>query len=215
MRIRTSLTVFALLAGILVATLGSRGSVSAGTQGTDGTEMRIMEAEQLEVQLGKEWAGKEFQLKTDAGLYPGTIMVGEDGVLRTELGGSTHYTLTCIFNGNPDDTEQAFATGDDALKNAAGGQTQEGEIESQSGETASGGMEIKVQQTAPADPSTGSAVKEDGTEKTVAGIPTKHLVIFSTGMLGAVGVLIALHIVQKRREEEDGYDEDDYDEEDE
>lgn len=30
-----------------------------------------MEEEQLEVQLREEWDGREFQLKTDAGLYPG------------------------------------------------------------------------------------------------------------------------------------------------
>ena len=64
------------LAGMLAAALGNGISVSAENQGTEGTEIQVMEAEQLEVQLGKEWAGREFQLKTDAGLYPGTITVG-------------------------------------------------------------------------------------------------------------------------------------------
>ena len=49
-----------------------------------------------EIQLGAEWAGVEFQLKTDAGLYPGTVVVGQDGVLRTEIGGSSTYILTCL-----------------------------------------------------------------------------------------------------------------------
>lgn len=211
MRIRKSLAAF-VLAGALVATFGSGISVSAENQGTDGTEIQVMEAEQLEVQLGKEWAGKEFQLKTDAGLYPGTIIVGEDGVLRTELGGSTRYILTCMLTENPGNTEQALATGNDLSEDTADVPDQGGEMEAQSGENASGEMGTEVQQTAPADASTGAAVKEGGTEKTVAGIPIKHLVFFSVGMVVAIGGLIAIHIVQKRRNEMDDYDEDDYDE---
>lgn len=208
MRIRKSLAAFAL-AGALVATFGSGISVSAENQGTDGTEIQVMEAEQLEVQLGKEWAGREFQLKTDAGLYPGTITVGEDGVLRTELGGSTRYILTCIPTGNPDATEQALATGNDLSEDVADAPNQEREMESQSGENASN----ETQQLASADASTGPAVKVEGTEQTVAGIPIKHLVMFSVGMVVAVGGLIAIHIVQKRKEEQDDYDEEDYDDE--
>ena len=215
MRIRKSLAAFAL-AGALAATLGTGISVSAENQGTDGTEMQVMEAEQLEVQLGKEWAGREFQLKTDAGLYPGTITVGDDGVLRTELGGSTHYILTCMLTDNPDDTEQndteqALATGNDL--DAADAMTQEGERESQSEESAPD--ETKVQQTASADTSTGTAVKGESVGNTVAGIPIKHLVLFSVGMAAAVGGLAAIHIAQKRREDQDDYDEEDYEEEDE
>ena len=211
MRIRKSLAAF-VLATVLVTTLGSGTLVSAKNQVTDGTEIQVMEAEQLEVQLGKEWAGREFQLKTDAGLYPGTITVGEDGVLRTELGGSARYILTCMLTENPDDTEQVLATGNDLSEDSADAPDQEEEVESQSGENASGETGTEVQQTAPADASTGAAVKEGGTEKTVAGIPVKHLVFFSGGMVVAIGGLIAIHIVQKRREEQDDYDEEDYDE---
>lgn len=214
MRIRKSLATF-VLAGALVTTFGSGISVSAENQGTDGTEIQVMEAEQLEIQLGKEWAGKEFQLKTDAGLYPGTITVGEDGVLRTELGGSTRYILTCMLTESPNDTEQALATGNDLSKDTADAPEQEGEMKSQFGENASDEIRDGVQQTAPADVSTGASVKEGGIEKTVAGIPIKHLVLFSVGMVVAVGGLIAIHIVQKRREEQDEYGEEDYDEEDE
>lgn len=213
-KIRKSLTAFAL-AGVLAATFGTGIPASAENQGTDGTEIQVMEAEQLEVQLGKEWAGREFQLKTDAGLYPGTITVGEDGVLRTELGGSTHYILTCMLTDNLDDTEQndteqALVTGNDS--DATDATTQGEEMESQSGENASGETGTEVQQTASIDASTGTAVKGEGAENTVAGIPIKHLVLFSVGMVAAVGGLIAIHIVQKRREEQEDYDEEDYDE---
>ena len=70
--------------------------VWAEPQGTDGTELQVAQPEQLEIQLGSEWAGVEFQMKTDAGLYPGTIPVGQDGVLRLEIGGSKSYVLTCM-----------------------------------------------------------------------------------------------------------------------
>ncbi len=136
-------------------------------------------------------------------------------MLRTELGGSTRYILTCMLTENPNDTEQALATGNDLLKDTADAPEQEGEMESQFGENASDETGDGVQQTASADASTGSAVKGEGTEKTVAGIPIKHLVLFSVGMVAAVGGLIAIHILQKRREEQDEYDEEDYDEEDE
>ena len=145
-----------MFAGALTVMIGNGISVSAENQ---GTEIQVMEAEQLEMQLGKEWAGKEFQLKTDADLYPGTITVGEDGVLRTELGGSTRYILTCMLTENPNDTEQALATGNDLLKDTADAPEQEGEMESQFGENASDETGDGMQQTASADASTGSAVK--------------------------------------------------------
>ena len=55
---------------------------------TDGTELQVAQPVVLQIQLGQQWAGTEFQLKTNAGLYPGTITVGQDGILRTELGSS-------------------------------------------------------------------------------------------------------------------------------
>ncbi len=67
-------------------------------EGTDGSELQLMQAEQLEIQLGPNWAGVAFQLKTDAGLYPGDIIVGQDGVLRLEIGGSSFYTLSAIHS---------------------------------------------------------------------------------------------------------------------
>ena len=70
--------------------------VYAVQQGTDGSELQVVKAEQLEIQLGTAWSGVEFQLKTDAGVYPGAVKVGTDGVLRLEIGGSSRYILTCM-----------------------------------------------------------------------------------------------------------------------
>lgn len=172
--IKKKLSVF-VLAGMLAVMLENGNLVSAENQGTDGTEIQVMEAEQLEVQLGKEWAGRKFQLKTDAGLYPGTITVGEDGVLRTELGGSSRYILTCMLTGNTDDSGEIPAV-----------------------------EESVTEEQTDALPS--------GRAGTVAGIPIRHLVLFSVGMPAAAGSLLVIHFVQGRREEEEEYGEEDYDE---
>ena len=82
--------------------------VYAVQQGTDGSELQVVKAEQLEIQLGTAWSGVEFQLKTDAGVYPGAVKVGTDGVLRLEIGGSSRYILTCMNSSTsipePEDT---------------------------------------------------------------------------------------------------------------
>lgn len=43
---------------------------SAAAQGTDGTELEVVQPEQLEIQLGESWAGVAFELKTDARHVP-------------------------------------------------------------------------------------------------------------------------------------------------
>ena len=144
-------------------------------QGTTGDELQLMEAEKLEIQLGTEWAGVEFQLKTDAGLYPGTVKVGQDGVLRMEIGGSKSYILTCMNSAItvPEPTQAPATTETDPEENNSG---------------------------------TDSA-EEGGA--TVAGIPVLHIVLFAGGMVVAIGALIAMHVVKRRRESEPVYDEDD------
>ena len=60
---------------------------------TDGTEPKItQQPDQLVLQLGTRWAGVEFELRTDAGVFPAPIVVDETGVLTMDLGGSTTYT---------------------------------------------------------------------------------------------------------------------------
>ena len=144
-------------------------------QGTTGDELQLMEAEKLEIQLGTDWAGVEFQLKTDAGLYPGTVKVGQDGVLRMEIGGSKSYILTCMNSAVevPEVTQAPATTEIDPEENNSGTDSAEN----------------------------GSA--------TVAGIPVLHIVLFAGGMVVAIGVLIAMHVVKRRRESEPAYDDDD------
>ena len=148
--------------------------VYAEKQGTDGTEMQLMEAQNLEIQLGTDWAGVEFALRTDAGMYPGTVKVGDDGVLRMEIGGSKNYILSCMNSTVqvPSPTQAPATT--DADKETV--------------QTESIGEESEPQ------------------ENTVAGIPVWHLVLFCGGMILAVGSLITMHVLKKRREADSGYD---------
>ena len=41
---------------------------------TDGTELQVAQPVVLQIQLGQQWSGTEFQLKTNAGLYPGIAL---------------------------------------------------------------------------------------------------------------------------------------------
>ena len=144
-------------------------------QGTTGDELQLMEAEKLEIQLGTEWAGVEFQLKTDAGLYPGTVKVGQDGVLRMEIGGSKSYILTCMNSAIkvPEPTQAPATTEPNTEQNNSETDTAE----------------------------EGSA--------TVAGIPVLHIVLFAGGMTVAIGALIAMSVVKRRREDDAAYEDED------
>ena len=179
MRIKYRKGLFLLLA-VMCIFCSSIVPVFAQPQGTDGTELQVAQPEQLEIQLGAEWAGVEFQLKTDTGLYPDTIPVGQDGVLRLEIGGSRSYVLTCLNSSEkaPSQAQAPAAT------------------ESQ-----------------PEEPQERDASEEK--EATVAGIPILHLCLFAGGMVLAVGGLIAMYVVKKRREEDGGYEyeEDEYEDE--
>ena len=164
----------------------------------DGSELRVATPEQLEVQLGAAWSGVEFQLKTDSGMYPGTIPVGEDGVLRLEIGGSSSYHLTCIglavpaptpeptpeVQPSPAPTDTPSATSSLILESEASSQPQ---------------ATITVSEVEPVDP-----------EFTLADIPVWQLGLFGGGLVVAIGVLIVLAVLKKRRDNDSDEDDDDY-----
>lgn len=171
---------------------------------TDGTEMNVAEASKLEIQLGPEWVGVEFQLKTDVGMYPDVIPVGEDGVLRLEIGGSSTYILSCLNSSvaipevNEDGTAAEVPSEGDAVTEApvedAAPDVEQAPVEQPDAEA--------PDESAP-----------DVEENTVAGIPVKHLVLFGGGLVLAVGGLIAIRFVSNRRKEGGNgyYDDDEYD----
>ena len=143
---------------------------SAVSQGTDGTELQVMKPQNLEIHLGEAWAGVEFELTTDAGKYPGTIPVGEDGILRLEIGGSENYILSCL------DSIVENPRTDNALP--------EGEGTAPVAET--------IEDTLPT-----VTISEEAEDAAVAGIPVKHMVMFGGGLVLAICVLSGIHYAQK------------------
>lgn len=181
-------------------------SATAVYADTDGTELQVSQPMTLELQLGPQWAGVEFQLKTDAGLYPGTIIVSEDGVLRTELGGSSNYTLSCI------DSALA-APAPDSTQAPATPEPDDTPAEAPIDETTAPEETPPVEET-PAGEQTPSE-DEQAEESTVGGIPVKHLILFGGGLILAIAGLVAIRIVKKRRAVSGGSRSDDYDDDDE
>ena len=156
--------------------------VSAASQGTNGDEMQVATPEKLEIHLGQEWTGVTFELQTDYGKYPDPIPVGEDGVLRLEIGGSSSYVLFCLSS-----ETQASAPGETIPDDTAF---------SESTDTDKEGL-IDIEEVTPTEPA-----EEEG-------IPTVHIVMFVGGLVAAVGTLVGISYFQKRRAAQSGSDEND------
>ena len=87
---------------LLLAALLSLALAPAALADTGDTTPKItQQPDQLVLQLGVRWAGVEFELRTDAGVFPVPVVVDDSGVLRMDLGGSTTYTLSCIDSSVP------------------------------------------------------------------------------------------------------------------
>ena len=150
---------------------------------TDGTERKLtQQPDQLILQLGTRWTGVEFELRTDAGVFPVPVVVDETGVLRMDLGGSTTYTLSCINSTVPipdpvpEQTIPAELTPD---------HTQHPTEPAPSAPVASPDSDHITPDTEPEQPS--------------SGIPTVHLVLFLGGVICAVGGLAAVQVMKRRR----------------
>ena len=171
---------------------------SATAQGTNGTELEVVQPQNLVVQLGEAWSGVEFQLRTDAGKYPDPIPVGEDGMLRLEIGGSENYTLTCL------NSRVAIPAPEDALaadESAATGEASESTV----GETDS-------DVDATVDPSSATEAADSDTDEETARtgeIPVTHIVILVGGLVIAIVILLLIQHGQKNREGFNQEDDDD------
>lgn len=171
---------------------------SATAQGTDGTELEVIQPQNLEIQLGESWAGVEFELKTDAGMYPGVIIVGEDGVLRLEIGGSENYILSCLNS-----TVEVPIPGETLPAEEETTPADESYTEPENTDPTTDSTEgIAPNQTDP----------ESEAEGTVAGIPIAHLALFGGGLAVAIGGLIGIHFYQKKRQSSASDEDDENDE---
>ena len=155
--------------------------VSAASQGTNGDEIQVATPEKLEIHLGQEWAGVTFELTTDYGKYPDPIPVGEDGVLRLEIGGSSSYVLSCLSS----ETEAPAPIETSPSENAPSESTPAEDA------TVSKDELEDIEDVTPTEPT------EEGGK--VAGIPVSHIIMFGGGLLIAVGALVGINYFQKRR----------------
>ena len=170
---------------------------------TDGTEIQVVQPERLEIQLGTAWAGVEFQLRTDSGLYPDPIPVGEAGVLRLEIGGSNSYVLSCLGLSNAIPMVEPENYGELATV----------EFPETTPEAAESDNPAPPEVTEPLAEETPAPVQETPHPvKTVAGIPVKHVIFFGAGILICVTVLVGLKLAAVNREDDEDEDFDDYDE---
>lgn len=157
------------LAAMLAAMAMSLMALNAHAN-TDGAELQVAEPSQLTIQLGPEWAGVKFQLRTDSGVYPGAVVVDESGVLSLEIGGSSTYELSCL--GSP----QTATTPEPEPSKAPESEPAETELT-----------------TVPMDTVTPTP-DEAGDALTVYGIPVINLAVFGGGLLVAIVLLIALRL---------------------
>ena len=151
---------------------------------TDGTEPRMQEASRLEIQLGPDWAGTEFSLRTDVGLYPGTIPVSEDGILHLEIGGSSEYILSCLG------TSDTVQSGEAVLQQ---------EVLTETDHLIRTDMPKDSEMTV-------------GNTASMAGVVPLHLALFFGGLAASIATLIGIRIVSKNKDtikRKDMYDDED------
>lgn len=82
-----------LALSILLVFLSATLPSYAVNQGAEGDILQVMQPEELEIQLGSDFAYHGFKLDLDYGTYPETIYADEYGVLKLELGGSDKYVI--------------------------------------------------------------------------------------------------------------------------
>ena len=180
---------------------------SATAQGTNGTELEVVQPQKLVVQLGEAWSGVEFQLRTDAGKYPDPIPVGEDGMLRLEIGGSENYTLTCL------NSRVAIPAPEDVLaadESAAADGSEEADATGEASESTVGETDSDVDATV--DPSSVTEAEDSETDEETerpGEIPVTHIVILVGGLVIAIVILLLIQHSQKNRESADQEDDDD------
>ena len=150
---------------------------------TDGNELKITnQPDKLVIQLGADFAGAEFELKLDSGVFPVPVKADSSGVITMELGGSKTYTLTRM-------TSAAVVKSTEAITNPA-------DI-AQSNSDNPPEMEtntIIVSEEINTTDSNGKIEVPDNS------IPILPLILFLGGFIVAVIVLLAMRYMKKRRE---------------
>jgi hypothetical protein len=150
---------------------------------TDGSELQST-PDILVLQLGADWAGAEFELKFDFGVFPMPVKAHEQGTLTMNLGGSKTYTLR-LLSGIAETPAAVQPPPSDPP--------------------------IPAQSEPPSTPPPVTPQSDDGPDESGGGIPALHLTLFIGGLLIGIGGLAAFYIIKRRRryDDEDEYSDDD------
>lgn len=174
-------------AALLLVAVLSLALAPAALADTDDTTPKItQQPDRLVLQLGVRWVGVEFELRTDAGVFPAPVVVDESGVLRMDLGGSTTYTLSCIESTIP-------------IPSPVAGETS-------GNETTPPKEDISVQ----APPQTSEPAPAPALAPSQQNIPLVPLMVFLVGLAAIGGGMIAYWVL--KRQQSNAYDEWDDDE---
>jgi len=189
----------ALLTLLLLALIPASADTGESTLQISGEPARLI------LQLGPGWAGTQFELRTDAGMYPGTVVVSDTGLLQMDLGGSKTFTLSRVQGaaqqGNP-----AAVPVTNAAPAAVG---TESTIAATPGDDVDLDAFLAALGTGVLS-GTGLSAEQPTVqvEQVAHGVPIKHILILGGGIAAAVIALVVLSRLKKRRVDDD--EEDDY-----
>jgi len=166
------------------------------------------EPAKLIIQLGPGWAGTQFELRTDAGMYPERIVVSDNGLLQMDLGGSKTFTLSRVQGAAQQADPPAAQTTTAAP--AMDTPTAVAVEPEPTTEATADDVDLDAFLAALTEPGTGVPAEQPppGEEIVQQEISIKHVLIFGGGLVAAIVALVILSRHKKRREYDD--EEDDY-----
>ena len=168
---------------------------------TDGKELKITtQPEKLILNLGADFAGAEFELKFDSGVFPVPVRANSSGVLTMELGGSKTYTLTRIKPVSATEPVKPIPELNPTNINQSGSDIPESnsEITPSNENPITEAQDITV-------PTDNEIVSPDNS------VPLLPMIIFLSLLLLISIVLLVMRAIKKRNEY---YDDEEYDDED-
>ena len=188
----------ALLMALLLTVVPASADTGESTLQISGEPAKLI------IQLGPGWAGTQFELRTDAGMYPGTVVVSDTGLLQMDLGGSKTFTLSRVQGtGSPPAAQVTTATP------AADTPTVGGTAPAIAA-TTDPDVDLDAFLAALTEPGTEVPEEQPAQQEEPApeSVPIKHILIFGGGIVAAVIALIVLASLKKRRVADD--EDDDY-----
>ena len=176
---------------------------------TDGKELKITnQPDKLVLYLGADLAGAEFELKLDSGIFPVPVKADKSGVLKMELGGSKTYTLTRLIPAVAASPSSPATTAVPTVNLAT-----EQSIDTNQPNPIVSEFETDAKPITPEDIPDENEDETAIIEPTGNSIPVFTLVLFIIGLIAAVGGLIIMWAIKRRREYYNDDSEYEYDDE--